>query len=66
MEAKKAAIELAFIKAGGVAALARSLNLQRRAVQHWKDNGHIPHRHIPAVSKATGVDRAALAPELYE
>ena len=57
-EAKVEAIE----KAGGGAAVARELKLNRQAVYQW---GHVPAEHVLTLEKLSGVSRSRLRPDLY-
>jgi DNA-binding transcriptional regulator YdaS (Cro superfamily) len=60
-EAAKSAIE----KAGGGAALARECGITRFAVNQWRLVG-IPAGRVPQVSRITGMDPAAIRPDLWD
>lgn len=53
-------VDLAIIKAGGRAALARHLGVTRQAVHNWVSRGFIPPDRAIAVEKAFGVPAAGL------
>jgi len=48
--------------AGGVSQLARQLSISQPSVSNWT---RVPAERVVAVEVATGVDRAALRPDLY-
>ena len=49
--------------AGGVGSLARSIGISQPSVSNWS---RVPADRVLSVEKATGVDRAALRPDLYD
>jgi len=55
-------MRLAFERAGGKEALARSLNLTRAATYFWKQ---VPPTRVLQVERLTGVSRHQLRPDLY-
>lgn len=58
----EAALELAYDKAGGKAALARALDIKRQSLQQWSV---CPADRVADVEKATGVPRQALRPDVF-
>jgi len=52
-----------FVAVGGIAELARQLNVTRQAVSLWDK---VPLKHLRAVSKMTGIPRQQLRPDLYD
>jgi TorA maturation chaperone TorD len=48
--------------AGGVGSLARSIGISQPSVSNWS---RVPADRVLSVAKATGVDRAALRPDLF-
>src|SRR3954471_17204098 len=58
------ALERAIVEAGGVAALARAINVTPQAVSQWD---RVPAERALAVEKATGgaITRHDLRPDLY-
>jgi TorA maturation chaperone TorD len=48
--------------AGGVGALARKLGISQPSVSNW---ARVPAERVLSVEAATGIDRAALRPDLY-
>lgn len=62
MNARKAALDLAIEKAGGLTALARKLDITAQAVSQWDE---VPPLRVLAVERASGVSRSDLRPDLY-
>lgn len=58
-------ISEAIQKAGGAAALANSLGLQRTAVTNWKMRGRIPAEHCRDIERITGISRHELRPDVF-
>lgn len=48
---------------GGVTKLAKEIGIKHNGFYAWKE---IPAKHVPAISKATGIPRHELRPDLYE
>ena len=55
-------MQLAIIKSGGVAKLAKAIGLTRAAIYLWK---RVPAERVIKVEKASGVRREKLRPDLY-
>jgi TorA maturation chaperone TorD len=55
-------LEDAIRAAGGVSPLARSIGISQPSVSNWS---RVPAERVLSVEKATGIDRAALRPDLY-
>lgn len=57
-------IRLAVARADGAKKLGQACvpPVSRQAVQLWIKAGVIPAKHVPTVSKVTGIDRSALNP----
>lgn len=49
-------------KAGGIAALARSLGIRLQSIQNWKK---IPAERVLDIEAAIGLPREKLRPDLY-
>lgn len=56
-------VKLATNAAGGVAALARHLNISSQAISQWDK---IPAERVPEVARVTGLPKHLLRPDLYE
>ena len=56
-------LKLAIDAAGGVSKLARGLGISPSAIPQWRQ---LPARHVPAVSRLTGIPRHELRPDLWE
>lgn len=50
-------------RAGGASALGRLIGRHHTTILEWQA---VPAKHVPAVSRITGIPRHVLAPELYE
>jgi len=57
-----AVIRFACAKAGGMAALARKLDISRQAILQWD---RVPAERVLEVEKATGVSRHDLRPDIF-
>jgi hypothetical protein len=57
-------LQRVFDAAGGPTKLARSLNISHSSVLCWPET--IPHKHVPAISRLTGIPRHELRPDLWE
>lgn len=57
-------VDIALVKAraGGYAALAKSLGLQRATVWGWRV---VPAKHVARVSHITGIPREELRPDIF-
>lgn len=51
--------------AGGDAALAKALDVDRSTVSKWRANG-IPANRVPRVAELTGIPRHVICPGLWE
>lgn len=58
------AAERAIATAGGSAALAKLIGVNRWAVHQWKRSG-IPANRLPAVARITGIPMSELRPDLW-
>lgn len=47
-------------KSGGVRGVAKRLGVARSTVYKWKEAGHIPERHLPALERELGLSRREL------
>lgn len=56
------ALNRAIAGTGGVNKLARAVGLKQNSVSAWR---RVPAEHVIAVSKASGVPRHELRPDLY-
>lgn len=59
---KSEALLTAIKKAGGVAALAKQLNITQSAVSQWRT---VPSHRVIEVERLTEVPRGELRPDLY-
>ncbi len=60
---RDAGLDEAIRAAGGVGALARKIGISQPSVSNWS---HVPAERVLSVEAVTGVNRAALRPDLYE
>ena len=50
-------------RAGGMSALAQAIGVSRQAIYRWKRR--IPAERVVDIEAATGIDRAALRPDIF-
>jgi DNA-binding transcriptional regulator YdaS (Cro superfamily) len=50
-------------RAGGMSALAKAIGVSRQAIYRWKRR--IPAERVVDIEAATGIDRAALRPDIF-
>ncbi|WP_144880434.1 transcriptional regulator [Gluconacetobacter diazotrophicus] len=59
-------VDQAIEAAGGAKALGEACNLSRTSVLFWRRlKGGIPPKHVPTVSRVTGIPREDLRPDLF-
>lgn len=57
-------LDKAIRKAGGVAALAKGIEVTNSAPSMWKKRGRVPAEHCPAIERMTGVRCEELRPDV--
>ncbi len=61
----RAAADRAIQAAGGTVALARAVGTSKQAVANWR-RSRVPAERLPAVVRASGLEAAAIRPDLYD
>jgi len=59
-----AGLDAAIAASGGMDAFQATMNVARRTVASWKEEG-IPAERVPEIEAATGISRQALRPDLW-
>lgn len=60
-------LDAAIRVAGGAKALADQLGLVKSAIGNWRRrSGGVPPKHVPAVSRKTGLPPHVLRPDLFD
>lgn len=57
-------LDAAITAAGGMDAFQAAMNIPRRTIATWKEEG-IPAERVPEIEAATGISRQALRPDLF-
>jgi DNA-binding transcriptional regulator YdaS (Cro superfamily) len=64
-ENSREALDRAAATFGGLAALARLLDVTPQALTGWRLRGRVPATRVLEVERLTGVSRYALRPDIY-
>ena len=65
IENSREALDRATALVGGLAGLARHLNVTPQAVGGWRLRGRVPAERVLQIEKLTGVRRHELRPDIY-